>query len=104
MNWNIKTKHQREDGGLVALELESMDKTLDVNVRWDGCMEIHIYSVTEENRSIQDTLHTCDIRGLTEIFISLNQVCEEAFGSNGYWEHTNEQEDSNSLNPGFSLH
>lgn len=28
--------------GTAALELESIDKQFDVNVRWDGCMEMHV--------------------------------------------------------------
>ncbi|AJY75454.1 hypothetical protein [Paenibacillus beijingensis] len=87
--WIIKTEHQRnEDGGTVALELESDDKLLDVNVRWDGCMEIHVYSITEENRQLKDTFHTCDIKGFIDALHSLDRVCQDYFGEGSYWERT----------------
>ncbi|WP_199620783.1 hypothetical protein [Paenibacillus alkalitolerans] len=86
MLWNIKTKHTREDGGTVALELESADQTFDVNVRWDGCMEIHVYTVTEEDRQLKDTFHTCDIGGFIESLKSLNAVCADYFNEGSYWE------------------
>jgi hypothetical protein len=84
--WIIKTEHTREDGGTVALELESEDGQFDVNVRWDGCMEIHVYSVTEENRELNDTFHTCDLKEFMETLKSLHGVCQEFFGEGSYWE------------------
>lgn len=67
------------------MELESMDRQFDVNVRWDGCLELHAYSVTEENREIHDTFHTCDLRALVEVMQSLEEVCREQFGDQSYW-------------------
>jgi hypothetical protein len=93
--WTIKARHVRDaDGGTAALELETADKRLDVDVRWDGCMEIHVYSVTEENRQLSDTFHTCDLKGFIEILSSLDQACQDYFGAGSYWEKdpTNEQE------------
>lgn len=83
--WNIKTIHKRDDGGTVAMELETMDRRFDVNVRSDGCLELHSYQVTEENRHISDTFHTCDLRDFTEVLQSLHEVCREQFGDGSYW-------------------
>jgi hypothetical protein len=86
--WTIKARHLRDaDGGTAALELETEDGRLDVNVRWDGCMEIHVYSVSEENRELSDTFHTCDLNGLIETLTSLDQVCRDYFGEGSYWKH-----------------
>jgi hypothetical protein len=90
--WIIKTKHKGEDGITVALELKSEDGKFDVNVRWDGCMEIHIYSVTEENRELNDTFHTCDLNGFVAKLQSLNGVCAEFFGKGSYWDQKNKYE------------
>jgi hypothetical protein len=87
--WIIKTQHKNEDGATVALELESEDGQFDVNVRWDGCMEVHVYSVTEENRELHDTFHTCDVKGFIEKLQSLNGVCAEFFGEGSYWKEKN---------------
>jgi hypothetical protein len=84
--WNIKTRHQREDGGTVALELESEDGKFDVNARWDGCLEIHVFSITEEQRELHDTFHTCDLRGFMENLTSLNHVLADFFGEGSYWD------------------
>lgn len=83
--WNIKTIHKRDDGGTVAVELETMDRRFDVNVRWDGCLEIHSYHTTEESRELSDTLHTCDLRGFVEVLQSLDETCREQFGEGSYW-------------------
>ncbi|KIL37808.1 hypothetical protein SD70_30500 [Gordoniibacillus kamchatkensis] len=91
MKWIIKTKHQREDGGTAALELETEDLMFDVNARWDGCMEIHMYETTEENRELKDTLHTCDIRQLIETLQSLEEACRDFFGTGSYWEDRAEE-------------
>ncbi|MFL0575044.1 hypothetical protein ACH0BK_29170 [Priestia megaterium] len=87
--WVIKTEHRREGGGTVALELESEDGKFDINVRWDGCMEIHVYSITEESRELEDTFHTCDLNGFIEKLQSLNEVCLDYFGEGSYWEQRN---------------
>lgn len=85
--WIIKTVHKRdEDGGTTALELESDDNRFDVNIRWDGCMEIHVYSVTEENRDLHDTFHTCDLKGFIESLQTLDAVCQDYFGQGSYWD------------------
>lgn len=91
MKWIIKTEHRREDGGTAALELETEDRMFDVNVRWDGCMEIHVYSKTEENRELKDTFHTCDIRQFIAALQSLQQACGEFFGTGSYWEEKAEE-------------
>lgn len=83
--WVIKAKHKREDGGTAALELETEDQTFDVNVRWDGCMEIHVYSTTEEDRKLADTFHTCDLNRFIGILQSLQEVCLDYFGDGSYW-------------------
>jgi hypothetical protein len=44
--WVIKTEDRRECGGTVELDLESEDGKFDVNVKWDGYMEIHVYSLS----------------------------------------------------------
>lgn len=94
--WTIKTRHVRDvDGGTAALELQTEDKLLDVNVRWDGCMEIHVYSLTEENRELKDMFHTCDLKAFIEALTSLDQVCQDYFGEGTYWEREPEEE------PGF---
>ncbi|MBJ9987880.1 hypothetical protein [Paenibacillus sp. S28] len=89
--WIIKTEHKRdENGGIAALELETEDKRFDVNIRWDGCAEIHVYSITEENREINDTFHTCDLKGMIDMLQSLNSVCKDYFGKGSYWEDTDD--------------
>ncbi|KQX68074.1 hypothetical protein ASD40_24625 [Paenibacillus sp. Root444D2] len=94
MLWIIKTEHKRdEDGGTVALELETDDKRLDVNVRWDGCTEIHVYSVTEENRELNDTFHTCDLKGFIDTLQNLDNVCQDYFGEGSYWERKKDEEE-----------
>ncbi|MFD2974065.1 hypothetical protein [Peribacillus deserti] len=75
----MKYVHKREDGGIAAIELESEDGKMDVNARWDGCMEIHLFSVTEENRKLMDIIHTCDLKGLIGNLQSLDSVCTEFF-------------------------
>ncbi|XEC92965.1 hypothetical protein AB6A23_16430 [Paenibacillus tarimensis] len=91
--WVIKTVHKRdEDGGTAALELETDDQFLDVNVRWDGCTEIQVYSMTEENRELKDTFHTCDLRGFIEALQSLDYVCGEYFREGSYWEREKDEE------------
>lgn len=91
--WIIKTEHKRDvDGGTAALELETEDKRFDVNIRWDGCAEIHVYSITEENREINDTFHTCDLKGFIDVLQSLNSVCQDYFGEGSYWEDTQDVE------------
>ncbi|OZB94090.1 hypothetical protein [Paenibacillus sp. XY044] len=88
--WIIKTEHKRDaDGGIAALELETEDKRFDVNIRWDGCAEIHVYSI-EENRDINDTFHTCDLKGIIDVLQSLNNVCKDYFGKGSYWEDTDD--------------
>lgn len=85
--WIIKTEHKRDaDGGTAALELETEDKLLDVNVRWDGCMEIFLYSLTEENRELQDKFHTCDLKGLIAQLQTLDGICGTYFNEGSYWE------------------
>jgi hypothetical protein len=83
--WVIKTEHKNGDGGTAALELETEDGRFDVNVRWDGCMEIHVYSVTEEDRKLHDTLHTCDLKGLIERMQEIDGICHEFFDEGSYW-------------------
>jgi hypothetical protein len=85
MRWIVKSEHQRNDGGTVALELETEDGMYDVNVRWDGCMEIHTYMNTEENRELADTFHTCDVIEFMDTLLSLSEACRDYFGS-GYWQ------------------
>ncbi|ARA96760.1 MULTISPECIES: hypothetical protein [Geobacillus] len=85
MVWVIKAKHESEDGKTTALELESEDGWLDANVRWDGCMEIHLYSVTEEGREWSDTFRTCDLQGLIEQLQSLDALCQSFFESQDNW-------------------
>jgi hypothetical protein len=102
--WTIKARHVRDlDGETAALELETGDGRIDVNVRWDGCMEIHVYSVTEENRELSDTFHTCDLVGFTEALQSLNEVCRQFFDKGTYWEKDPEEpEETNRLDAGIS--
>ncbi|WP_047150617.1 hypothetical protein [Aneurinibacillus tyrosinisolvens] len=75
MNWVIKSKHKNEEERTIALELEDQDGTFDANIRWDGCMEIHIRSKTEEDNVLVDTIHTCDIDGLISKLEGLKQAC-----------------------------
>ncbi|MFD2614894.1 hypothetical protein [Paenibacillus gansuensis] len=90
--WRIKARHVRDaDGGTAALELESEDGRLDVNVRWDGCMEIHVFSQTEENRELSDTFHTCDLKGFIEAMSSLDQTCRDYFKEGSYWERDTDE-------------
>ena len=87
--WVIKTEHKREGGGTAALELESEDGKFDANVRWDGCMEIHVYSITEESRELEATFHTCDLKGFIEKLQSLDGVCADLFDDSSYWKQGN---------------
>lgn len=77
MKWVMKAKHTNEEERVIALELEDEDGTFDANVRWDGCMEIHIRSKTEEDNVLVDTIHTCDIDGLITKMQGLKQACLE---------------------------
>jgi hypothetical protein len=79
MKWTIKARHTNEEEKLVALELEDEDGTFDANVRWDGCMEIHIRSITEEDNVLVDTIHTCDIDGLISKLQGLKETCLDYF-------------------------
>lgn len=79
MKWMVKSKHTNEEEQIIALELEDGDGTFDANVRWDGCMEIHIRSKTEEDNILVDTVHTCDIDGLINKLQGLKQVCLDYF-------------------------
>ncbi|WP_052476494.1 hypothetical protein [Cohnella kolymensis] len=101
--WTIKARHVRDvDGGTAALELQTDDRLLDVNVRWDGCMEIHMYSRTEENRELKDMFHTCDLKALIETLTSLDGVCQDYFREGTYWERDPEEElQSHKLETGF---
>lgn len=94
MLWIIKSEHKRdEDGGTVALELETEDKRFDVNVRWDGCTEIHVSSVTEENRQLEDVFHTCDLKEFVDVLQTLDSVCQEYFGEGSYWKRKEDEAD-----------
>lgn len=75
MKWIIKSEHKNEDDRVIALELEDEDGSFDANVRWDGCMEIHIRSKTEEGFELADTIHTCDLEGLIAKLQGLQQAC-----------------------------
>ena len=75
MKWILKSMHKNEEERVIALELEDEDGSFDANVRWDGCMEIHIRSKTEEDNVIIDTIHTCDIDGLITKLQGLKQAC-----------------------------
>ena len=80
MEWNVKTIHKMDDGGVAALELESADGMWDVNIRWDGCAEIHLYTQTEERFELRDSVHTCDLQGFVEALQSLQEACRPFFG------------------------
>ncbi len=75
MKWIIKSKHLNEDEKIIGLELQDEDGTFDANVRWDGSMEIHIHSITEEDNMVVDTIHTSDIDALINKLEGLKEVC-----------------------------
>ncbi|GGB53515.1 hypothetical protein [Fictibacillus barbaricus] len=75
MKWVIKSKHLNEEKKIIGLELQDADGSFDANVRWDGAMEIHIHSITEEYNQIADTIHTSDIDGLIAKLQGLKKVC-----------------------------
>lgn len=84
-NWNLTNLHVAEDGRVVAVELKNREGWCDANVRWDGCMEIHLRTVTEEGNEQRDTLHTCDLDGLIEQLQELKQISQQFFNYEGYW-------------------
>jgi hypothetical protein len=79
MNWIIKSKHVNGENIVVGLEVEDEEGIIDANIRWDGLMEIHVRSVTEENNELNDTIHTYDIDGLITRLSGLKQVCLDHF-------------------------
>ncbi|PZE19572.1 hypothetical protein [Paenibacillus xerothermodurans] len=90
--WVVKTVHRREeDHGVTALELETEDQHLDVNIRWDGCAEIHVYSVTEEDRELRDTFHTCDLKAFIRSLQMLDTACQDYFGEGSYWQQARQR-------------
>ncbi|WP_223881986.1 hypothetical protein [Niallia endozanthoxylica] len=64
---------------MIGLEVEDEDGMLDANIRWDGLMEIHLQSITEENNEWKDTIHTYDIDALITKLNGLRQVCFDHF-------------------------
>ncbi|WP_018132321.1 hypothetical protein [Effusibacillus pohliae] len=90
--WIVKQQHKRDDGESVAIELEHSDGWMDANVRWDGCMEIHLRTKTEEGHGMTGTVHTCDIDGLIEKLQQVKQISQEYFDFKGYWQrHTTDE-------------
>ncbi|WAH37550.1 hypothetical protein [Alicyclobacillus dauci] len=84
--WVVERQHKRdEDGQNVAVELRDDDGFMRANVRWDGCMQIWMESVTEENNTLRDTIHTCDLRGLIDRLSELKAASQELFDGMGYW-------------------
>jgi hypothetical protein len=79
MNWNIKTIHLNDEKTVIGLEVEDEDGTFDANIRWDGSMEIHIQSITEEDNKLNDVIHTSDIDGLISKLEGLRNVCLDHF-------------------------
>jgi hypothetical protein len=79
MNWIIKSKHLNDENRVIGLEVEDEDGNFDANIRWDGSMEIHMRSITEEDNDLNDTIHTSDIDGLVNKLESLKQVCLDYF-------------------------
>ncbi|HZG71511.1 MAG TPA: hypothetical protein VEY51_08225 [Chondromyces sp.] len=79
MDWIIKSKHLNDEKTVIGLEVADKDGTLDANIRWDGSMEIHIYSVTEEGNKLNDTIHTSDIGGLIAKLEGIKQVYSDYF-------------------------
>ncbi|MET3697809.1 hypothetical protein SAMN05877753_104316 [Bacillus oleivorans] len=79
MKWVIKTKHLNDEKRVIGLEVEDEDGTFDANIRWDGSMEIHLHSKTEEGNELNDTIHTSDIDGLISKLEGLKQVCIDYF-------------------------
>jgi hypothetical protein len=79
MRWVIKAKHFNDEDRIIGLELEDADGTFDANIRWDGSMEVHIRSITEEDNLVVDTIHTYDIEGLITKLDGLNQLCTDYF-------------------------
>ncbi|HWO78709.1 MAG TPA: hypothetical protein VNM69_22860 [Bacillus sp. (in: firmicutes)] len=79
MKWVIKTEHVNDEKRVIGLEVEDEDGTFDANIRWDGSMEIHIRSKTEEGNELCDTIHTSDIDGLIAKLEGLKQVCVDYF-------------------------
>lgn len=79
MKWVLKSKHKNVEERTIALELQDEDGTFDANVRWDGCMEIHLRSKTEEDNVLVDTIHTCDLEGLITKLQGLQQACFDHF-------------------------
>lgn len=79
MKWNIKAKHLNDEKRVIGLEVEDEDGSFDANIRWDGGMEIHLHSTTEENVEFHDTIHTYDLDGLIEKLQGLRSVCVDYF-------------------------
>ncbi|WLD93813.1 hypothetical protein [Alkalihalobacillus sp. AL-G] len=79
MKWVIKSKHVNDEDKVIAVELEDEDGSFNANIRWDGSMEIHIQSLTEENNYLVDTIHTYDLEGLITKLEGLNALCMDYF-------------------------
>ncbi|KAA9022880.1 hypothetical protein [Niallia endozanthoxylica] len=79
MKWIIKSKHLNDENKVIGLEVEDEEGIFDANLRWDGFMEIHIPSITEENNDLKDTIRTYDIDELITKLSGLRQVCVDHF-------------------------
>ncbi|MFC4769174.1 hypothetical protein [Effusibacillus consociatus] len=90
--WQVTNQHLGDNGQTVAIELHDPDGWFDANVRWDGCMEIHLHSKTEEGTKLTDTIHTCDIDGLIEKLRDLKQISQEYFDYEGYWKQEDQED------------
>jgi len=74
MKWIIKSKHVNDEDHIIGIEVEDEEGMFDANIRWDGYMEIHIQSKTEENNEWKDTIHTYDIDALITKLNGLKQA------------------------------
>lgn len=92
--WQVTKSHLGENGQPVAIEVEDPDGWLHANVRWDGCMEIHLHTKTEEGNVRRDVIHTCDLPGLIDKLSQLCDLSRQSLGANGYWSRINRGDDN----------
>lgn len=95
--WEVTKQHLGENGEHVAVELQDPDGWFDVNVRWDGLMELHVYhnvpkgERNERGDQFMDTLHLADLAAFIDRLQELQLICQEMFDFRNTWQRDGEE-------------